>query len=43
MPAGAALHEGVLKFLVGDVVKIALAAAALPSGWALIKRRRGLR
>jgi biotin transporter BioY len=37
------MHEGVVKFLVGDVVKIALAAAALPSGWALLQRRKGSR
>jgi biotin transport system substrate-specific component len=43
MPASVALHEGVIKFLVGDVVKIALAAAALPSGWALLNRLRGSR
>lgn len=30
---------GVAPFLVGDVIKIALAAAVLPSGWALLKRR----
>ena len=42
MPASVALHEGVIKFLFGDVVKIALAAAVLPSGWALINRRKGL-
>lgn len=35
----AAWAVGVAPFLVGDVVKIALAAAALPSGWALLKRR----
>jgi biotin transport system substrate-specific component len=29
---------GVAPFLVGDVIKIALAAAVLPSGWALVKR-----
>lgn len=29
---------GVAPFLVGDVIKIALAAAVLPSGWALLKR-----
>lgn len=38
MPAPVALHEGVLKFLAGDVVKIMLAAAVLPSGWALLRR-----
>jgi biotin transport system substrate-specific component len=31
---------GVAPFIIGDVVKIALAAAALPSGWALLKRKR---
>jgi biotin transport system substrate-specific component len=36
--AGAAFAAGVLPFLVGDVVKIALAAAALPAGWALLRR-----
>jgi biotin transport system substrate-specific component len=41
MPASAALREGVTKFLVGDVIKIVLAAAALPSGWALLQRRKG--
>jgi biotin transport system substrate-specific component len=35
----AAFGAGVLPFLVGDVVKIALAAAALPAGWALLRRR----
>jgi len=30
---------GVAPFLAGDVVKIALAAAVLPSGWALVKRK----
>ena len=29
----------VLKFLPGDVIKIALAAAVLPTGWALLKRK----
>ena len=42
MPASVALYEGVTRFLVGDVVKIALAAAVLPSGWALLRRRREL-
>ncbi|MET0626130.1 MAG: biotin transporter BioY [Pyrinomonadaceae bacterium] len=38
-----AFRLGVLPFLPGDVVKIALAAAALPTGWALLRRtgRRG--
>lgn len=30
---------GVVPFLPGDVIKIALAAAVLPSGWALLKRK----
>jgi biotin transport system substrate-specific component len=34
-----ALRAGVLPFLAGDVIKIALAAAALPTGWALVRRR----
>jgi biotin transport system substrate-specific component len=29
----------VMKFLPGDVIKIALAAAVLPTGWALLKRK----
>ena len=33
-----ALRLGVAPFLVGDLVKIALAAAALPAGWALVRR-----
>jgi biotin transport system substrate-specific component len=30
---------GVAPFLAGDVIKIALAAVVLPSGWALIRRK----
>jgi biotin transport system substrate-specific component len=30
---------GVLPFIIGDLLKIALAAAALPSGWALLRRK----
>lgn len=33
-----AWNMGVAPFLVGDVVKIALAAAVLPSGWALLRK-----
>lgn len=33
-----ALLTGVVPFLPGDVVKIALAAAVLPSGWAILRR-----
>ena len=35
-----AFRLGVAPFLPGDVVKIALAAAALPAGWALLRRVR---
>jgi biotin transport system substrate-specific component len=38
-PAGQAFALGVAPFIVGDIVKVALAAAALPSGWALLKRK----
>ena len=34
----AAWQLGVLPFLAGDVVKIALAAAVLPTGWAILRR-----
>jgi biotin transport system substrate-specific component len=37
-PPVAAFKIAVLPFLVGDIVKIALAAAVLPTGWALLKR-----
>jgi biotin transport system substrate-specific component len=33
-----AFAQGVAPFLVGDVVKLALAAAVLPTGWALLRR-----
>jgi len=34
-----AFLNGVVKFIPGDIVKIVLAAAVLPSGWALLKRK----
>jgi biotin transport system substrate-specific component len=37
---GEAFRLGVAPFLPGDVVKIALAAAVLPTGWALLRQRR---
>jgi len=37
-PPVAAFKLAVLPFLVGDVIKIALAAAVLPTGWALLKK-----
>src|SRR5215213_11927303 len=38
-PAVAAFKLAVLPYLPGDVIKIALAAAVLPTGWALLKRK----
>jgi len=35
------LFATVLKFIPGDIVKILLAAAVLPSGWALIRKPSG--
>jgi biotin transport system substrate-specific component len=37
---GQAFALGVAPFIGGDLLKIALAAAALPSGWALLRRKR---
>ena len=34
-----AFRAGVAPFIVGDIVKIVAAAAVLPSGWALLRRR----
>ena len=34
-----AFQISVLKFIPGDIIKILLAAAALPTGWALLKRK----
>lgn len=36
--AGEAFRLGVAPFLLGDIIKIALAAAALPLGWAILRR-----
>jgi biotin transport system substrate-specific component len=38
-PPVAAFQIAVLPFLPGDVIKIALAAAVLPTGWTLLKRK----
>jgi biotin transport system substrate-specific component len=38
-----AFMTGVVPFLPGDVIKIALAAAVLPSGWAILRRSSGSR
>jgi biotin transport system substrate-specific component len=37
---GALMIAGVLPFIPGDLLKIALAAAALPGAWALVRRIR---
>jgi len=37
-PPVTAFNVAVLPFLAGDVIKIALAAAVLPTGWALLKK-----
>jgi biotin transporter BioY len=34
----AAFNAGVAPFLIGDLIKIALAAAVLPSGWAILRK-----
>ena len=39
MDLGVALAKGVVPFLIGDVVKIAVAAALLPAAWKLVGRR----
>jgi biotin transport system substrate-specific component len=41
--AFAAWQVGVAPFLLGDAVKIALAAAVLPSGWAVLRRTGRMR
>lgn len=38
-PLNVAFQLTVLKFIPGDIIKILLAAAALPAGWALLKRK----
>lgn len=38
MAPAAAFNAGVAPFLIGDVVKIALAAAVLPTGWAVLRK-----
>ena len=38
-PPVAAFNVGVKPFLLGDVVKVILAAAVLPTGWAILKRK----
>jgi len=38
-----AFKFGVAPFIIGDIVKILLAAAVLPSGWAILKKRASSR
>ena len=38
-PPVAAFKIAVMPYLAGDVIKIALAAAVLPTGWALLRRK----
>lgn len=38
-PPLVAFQVSVLKFIPGDIIKILLAAAVLPAGWALLKRK----
>jgi len=40
VPSGSALSVGLYPFIPGDLAKIALATALLPSGWALLNRFR---
>lgn len=40
MSPAVAFETGVKPFIIGDIVKIMLAAAALPVGWALLRRSR---
>ncbi|SDV04853.1 biotin transport system substrate-specific component [Microlunatus sagamiharensis] len=39
MDLGTALAKGVVPFLIGDVVKVVVAAALLPAAWKLVGRR----
>jgi biotin transport system substrate-specific component len=41
MSLGTGLAKGVAPFLVGDLIKIAVAAALLPAAWKLVGARRG--
>lgn len=38
-PADISFKLAVLPFIRGDIIKVALAAAVLPTGWALLKRK----
>jgi biotin transport system substrate-specific component len=40
-PLSVAIEKGVLPFLIGDAIKLLLAAAAFPAAWWLVGRRAG--
>jgi biotin transport system substrate-specific component len=40
-PLPVAIEKGVLPFLIGDAIKLLLAAAAFPAAWWLVGRRAG--
>lgn len=42
-PPAQAFALGVAPFIPGDLIKVALAAAVLPTGWAIVGRRRDAR
>lgn len=42
-PPAQAFAMGVAPFIPGDLIKVALAAAVLPTGWSLLGRRRNTR
>ncbi|HEX76280.1 MAG TPA: biotin transporter BioY [Dehalococcoidia bacterium] len=41
VPEGTVLEAGLYPFIIGDLLKIAAAALALPSGWLLLRRFKG--
>ena len=41
VPAGKVLQAGLYPFIVGDAIKVLVAALALPSGWLLLRRLKG--
>lgn len=43
LPIAVLLSASVYPFIPGDLIKIAVAALALPGGWAIVRRVRGLR
>lgn len=43
LPIAALLSASVYPFIPGDLIKIAIAALALPGGWTLVRRARGVR